>query len=64
MRETVITGAHVHGNAVHRLPVRGYVNLGFNEESLVPKHLWPGSKRASGSKFHKKQGADTGPTTL
>lgn len=67
MRETVITeitGAYVHGNAVHRLPVRGHVKLDFNEESLAPKPLWPGSKRAGGSKFYKEQGADIGLSAL
>lgn len=63
MRETVITGACVHGNAVHTLPVRAYGELGFNEESLIPKPLWPRSKRASRAKFYQERGTDTGPST-
>lgn len=55
VREIVIIVAHTHGNAVHRLPVRGYVKLGFNEESLVLKPLWPGSKRASGQNSLKSK---------
>lgn len=47
--------AHVPGNAVGRLPVRGCVKLGFNEETLVPKPPWPESKRASGQNSIKSK---------
>lgn len=40
------------------------MKLDFNEESLVLKPLWPGSKRASGPKFYKEQGADIGLSAL
>ena len=63
-REAVITVLHVHGDAVRRLPVRAYAKLGFNEKSLVAKPLWPGSKRARGSKFYKEQRADLGPRVV
>ena len=53
MRETGIIVAQ--GNAVCRLPVRGYVKLGFNEESLVPKPPWHESKRASGQNSIKSK---------
>ena len=55
MRGKVITVLHVHGDVVRRLPVRGRAKPGFNEKSVVPKPLWPGSKRASGSKVYKDQ---------
>lgn len=61
MREAVITGACVHRDAAHRLPVGGHVKLDFNKESLVSRPLRSGSERASGSKFYKQKGADIGP---
>lgn len=64
MRGTGIIVLRVQADAVHALPVRGSAKLGFNEKSLVKKPLWPGSKRASGSKFYKDQGAGSGPSVL
>lgn len=61
MREAVIIGASAHRDAAHRLPVGGHVTLGFNEDSLVSRPLRSGSEKASGSKFYKQKGADTGP---
>lgn len=55
MRGTVITELHVHGDAVRRLPVRGYVKLGFNEKSLVPKLSGPGPREPVGQNSIKSK---------